>query len=168
MPLSPRVSRAIDLAIGERLDGPVFTAVSGARMDGHATSRIVRRGRPAGGDRQARHTPHPPPRVHHRCLRRWRPAPRRPRSRQTHRPTHHHALLPRPPISTSPPPTSPAPVADLRPEASRCDVTLGPVRRAPDHRFPSTVGLSHLEEEGPLAAAGLHELNEACSSSLAA
>jgi len=57
MPLAPRVGRAIDLAIGERLDGPVFTSVSGAQMDRHAASRIVRRtARRAGIDKHV--TPH--------------------------------------------------------------------------------------------------------------
>lgn len=43
MPLAPRVARTIDLAIGERLDGPLFCAVSGQRLDRHGAGRIVRR-----------------------------------------------------------------------------------------------------------------------------
>ena len=43
MPLVPRVTRAMDLAIGERSGGPVLLAASGRRMDRHAASRIVRR-----------------------------------------------------------------------------------------------------------------------------
>ena len=43
MPLAPRVARAIDLAIGERLDGPIFVDAAGQRLDRHAAGRIVRR-----------------------------------------------------------------------------------------------------------------------------
>jgi integrase/recombinase XerD len=35
IPLAPRTARAIDLAIGERTDGPVFLAVGGRRLDRH-------------------------------------------------------------------------------------------------------------------------------------
>ena len=49
--LSPRVpdsriscrARAIDLAIGERPEGPVFLAPDGRRLDRHGAARIVRR-----------------------------------------------------------------------------------------------------------------------------
>ena len=43
MPLAPRVARAIDLAVGERLDGPIFIDTDGQRLDRHAAGRIVRR-----------------------------------------------------------------------------------------------------------------------------
>jgi integrase/recombinase XerD len=43
MPLAPRVARAIDLAVGERLDGPIFLDHDGERLDRHAAGRIVRR-----------------------------------------------------------------------------------------------------------------------------
>jgi integrase/recombinase XerD len=43
IPLAPRTARAIDLAIGERLDGPIFRRPDGQRMDRHCASRIVRR-----------------------------------------------------------------------------------------------------------------------------
>jgi integrase/recombinase XerD len=43
IPLAPRTARAIDLAIGERTDGPVFTAGDGRRLDRHGAARIVRR-----------------------------------------------------------------------------------------------------------------------------
>jgi integrase/recombinase XerD len=43
IPLAPRTARAIDLAIGERLDGPLFLRADGQRMDRHCASRIVRR-----------------------------------------------------------------------------------------------------------------------------
>jgi integrase/recombinase XerD len=43
IPLAPRTARAIDLAIGERVDGPVFLAPDGQRLDRHGAARIVRR-----------------------------------------------------------------------------------------------------------------------------
>jgi integrase/recombinase XerD len=43
IPLAPRTARAIDLAIGERIDGPIFTGPDGQRLDRHAAGRIVRR-----------------------------------------------------------------------------------------------------------------------------
>ena len=43
MPLAPRVARAIDLAVGERLEGPIFIDADGQRLDRHAAGRIVRR-----------------------------------------------------------------------------------------------------------------------------
>jgi integrase len=57
MPLAPRVGRAVDLAIGERLEGPITATATGARMDRHTASRIVRRvARRAGIDKHI--TPH--------------------------------------------------------------------------------------------------------------
>jgi integrase/recombinase XerD len=43
IPLAPRTARAIDLAIGERCQGPVFLAPDGRRLDRHGAGRIVRR-----------------------------------------------------------------------------------------------------------------------------
>ena len=43
VPLAPRTARAIDLAIGERVEGPVFLAADGRRLDRHGAGRIVRR-----------------------------------------------------------------------------------------------------------------------------
>jgi site-specific recombinase XerD len=43
IPLAPRTARAIDLAIGERPDGPIFLAADGRRLDRHGAARIVRR-----------------------------------------------------------------------------------------------------------------------------
>jgi len=43
IPLAPRTARAIDLAIGERTEGPVFLAADGRRLDRHGAGRIVRR-----------------------------------------------------------------------------------------------------------------------------
>ncbi len=42
VPLAPRTARAIDLAIGERCEGPVFVAADGRRLDRHGAARIVR------------------------------------------------------------------------------------------------------------------------------
>jgi site-specific recombinase XerD len=43
IPLAPRTARAIDLAIGERCQGPIFTSPSGERLDRHGAGRVVRR-----------------------------------------------------------------------------------------------------------------------------
>jgi len=41
IPLAPRTARAIDLAIGERAEGPVFLASDGRRLDRHGAGRMV-------------------------------------------------------------------------------------------------------------------------------
>jgi integrase len=44
VPQAPRTARAIDLAVGERCEGPIFTGADGGqRLDRHAAGRIVRR-----------------------------------------------------------------------------------------------------------------------------
>ena len=43
IPLAPRTARAIDLATGERCDGPVFLTDDGRRLDRHGAGRIVRK-----------------------------------------------------------------------------------------------------------------------------
>jgi integrase/recombinase XerD len=43
IPLAPRTARAIDLAIGERTEGPLFLGGDGRRLDLHGAARIVRR-----------------------------------------------------------------------------------------------------------------------------
>jgi len=43
IPLAPRTARAIDLAIGERTEGPLFTTADGGRLDRHGAARVVRR-----------------------------------------------------------------------------------------------------------------------------
>jgi integrase len=43
IPLAPRTARAVDLASGERHQGPIFTAPDGSRLDRHGAARIVRR-----------------------------------------------------------------------------------------------------------------------------
>jgi integrase/recombinase XerD len=52
IPLAPRTARAIDLAIGERCEGPVFLTADGRRLDRYGAGRIVRRvARRAGIDK---------------------------------------------------------------------------------------------------------------------
>ena len=43
IPLAPRTARAIDLAIGERTEGPFFITADGKRLNRHGAARIVRR-----------------------------------------------------------------------------------------------------------------------------
>jgi integrase/recombinase XerD len=43
IPLAPRTARAVDLAVRERDEGPIFSDADGERLDRHAASRIVRR-----------------------------------------------------------------------------------------------------------------------------
>lgn len=43
IPLALHTARAIDLAIGERTEGPLFLATDGKRLDQHGAARIVRR-----------------------------------------------------------------------------------------------------------------------------
>jgi integrase/recombinase XerD len=53
IPLAPRTAPAIDLAIGERADGPVFLTAGGRPLDRHGAARIVRRvSRRAGIDKR--------------------------------------------------------------------------------------------------------------------
>jgi integrase len=42
VPLAPRTARAIDLAVGERAEGPIFLGASGRRMDRNGAARVVR------------------------------------------------------------------------------------------------------------------------------
>jgi len=52
VPLAPRTARTVDLAIGERLSGPIFVSANGRRFDRHAAGRVVRRvARRAGVDK---------------------------------------------------------------------------------------------------------------------
>ena len=41
IPLAPRTARAIDLAVGERAEGPIFLTASGKRLDRSGAARIV-------------------------------------------------------------------------------------------------------------------------------
>jgi integrase/recombinase XerD len=43
IPLAPRTARSIDLAVGERSEGPIFLAADGCPLDRHGAGRIVRR-----------------------------------------------------------------------------------------------------------------------------
>jgi integrase/recombinase XerD len=43
VPLAPRTARAVDLAVGERCEGPIFVGRDGQRLDRHAAARIVHR-----------------------------------------------------------------------------------------------------------------------------
>jgi integrase/recombinase XerD len=43
IPLAPRTAQAIDLAVGERCDGPIFLTADDRRLDRHGAARIVRR-----------------------------------------------------------------------------------------------------------------------------
>jgi integrase/recombinase XerD len=43
IPLAPRTARAIDLAVGERSEGPLLLDADGRRLDRHAAARIVHR-----------------------------------------------------------------------------------------------------------------------------
>ncbi len=43
IPLAPRTARAIDLAVGERAEGPIFLAGDGRRLDRHGAARVVGR-----------------------------------------------------------------------------------------------------------------------------
>jgi len=52
IPLAPRSARAIDLAVGERVDGPIFCGPNGHRLDRHGAARVVHRvARRAGIDK---------------------------------------------------------------------------------------------------------------------
>jgi len=73
IPLAPRTALAIDLAIGERTEGPVFLAPDGRRLDRHGAARIVRRvARWAGITKPV--GPHAAACVHHRRAGCWGPA----------------------------------------------------------------------------------------------
>jgi integrase/recombinase XerD len=64
IPLAPRTARAIDLAIGERSEGPLFLTPDGHRLDRHGAARIVRRvARRAGITRCPRGASHADPRT---------------------------------------------------------------------------------------------------------
>jgi integrase len=57
IPLAPRTARAIDLAVGERTDGPVFLGADGRRLDRHGAGRLVRKAARRAGIAKAV-TPH--------------------------------------------------------------------------------------------------------------
>ena len=43
IPLAPRTARAIDLAVEERVEGPIFLAPDGGQLDRHGAARVVHR-----------------------------------------------------------------------------------------------------------------------------
>jgi integrase/recombinase XerD len=43
IPLAPRTARVVDLAISERIEGPIFLTADGCRLNRHSPGRIVRR-----------------------------------------------------------------------------------------------------------------------------
>lgn len=49
IPMPPRVHRAVDLAVGEREEGPILLSRAGTRMDRFAATRIVKRLAKAAG-----------------------------------------------------------------------------------------------------------------------
>ncbi|MEU7875810.1 tyrosine-type recombinase/integrase [Dactylosporangium sp. NPDC049140] len=58
LPLPPAVARAIERAVGDRVDGPILRNVLGGRMDRHAASRRLRHPAIAAGVRMPRMHPH--------------------------------------------------------------------------------------------------------------
>ncbi len=99
MPLAPRTARAVDLAIGERTEGPLFlkprrnpTARPARRVPSGATVGETSRHRQAG------RAPLAAALVHHRRTRGRRGAARRPRSSVACRSENDHALRPSAPI----------------------------------------------------------------------
>jgi integrase len=66
IPLAPRTARAIDLAVGERTDRPVFLATDGRRLDRHGAGPIVRTTARRAGIAKTGHAPHAQTRLHHR------------------------------------------------------------------------------------------------------
>ena len=104
IPLAPRTAWAIDLAVGERTEGPLFTAADGRRLDRHGAARIVRRVTCRAGI--AKHVgPHT---LRHAFITAALDAGvplRRAGGRLARRPAHHHALRPGP--------DKPGPACDL-------------------------------------------------------
>jgi integrase/recombinase XerD len=66
VPLAPRTARAVDLAIGERVEGPLFLAADGRRLDRHGAGRMVRRVARRAGITKPVGPAHFAARVHHR------------------------------------------------------------------------------------------------------
>jgi integrase/recombinase XerD len=65
IPLAPRTARAIDLAVGERVDGAIFCGPGGQRLDRHGAADGPPGG-PPRRDHQAGRAAHAAARVHHR------------------------------------------------------------------------------------------------------
>ena len=91
IPLVPRTARTVDLAVGERHEGPILCRQDGQRLDRRTAHRWVRSiGRRAGLGVGA--SAHAAGRVHHGRPRRRRPAAGRPDRRPPRRPPHHDHL----------------------------------------------------------------------------
>ncbi|WP_372338924.1 tyrosine-type recombinase/integrase [Actinoplanes sp. RD1] len=58
VPLPPAVARAIDRAVGERLNGPILRNTIGARMDRHAATRRLKHLAATAGIRMPKMHPH--------------------------------------------------------------------------------------------------------------
>jgi hypothetical protein len=66
VPLAPRTARAIDLATGERMEGPIFLTADGRRLDRHGRWADRPPDRPAGRDHQESRAAHAQARIY--CL----------------------------------------------------------------------------------------------------
>jgi hypothetical protein len=64
IPLAPRTARSIDLAVGERSEGPLLLTADGQRLDRHGAARIVRRVA-RRRDHQRRRASHAEACIHH-------------------------------------------------------------------------------------------------------
>jgi len=131
VPLAPRTARAIDLAVGERTEGPVFLARDGRRLDRHGAGRIVRQtARRAGSPRPSPRTrcgtpSSPPPSTQEcRCVMSRKPPHTRTRGPPCGMTGPAAAWTGTPP--TSSPPTSPVPPGSS-PQLSR--LAQAPARR---------------------------------------
>ena len=65
IPLAPRTARTIDLAVGERVEGPIFGS-DGQQLDRHGAARVVHQGGPHAGITKPVSPPHAQARIHHR------------------------------------------------------------------------------------------------------
>jgi integrase/recombinase XerD len=137
IPLAPRTARAIDLAIGERSEGPIFLAADGSRLDRHGAGRIVRRiARQAGiiktvGPHTLRHafiTAAPVWTLECHCATCRKPPLTRTRAPPCAMTGPGHPWTGTPPISS--PPTSPVPPGNW-PRTGTVPPGRPPVRRKP-------------------------------------
>lgn len=81
IPLAPRTARAIDLAIGERCEGPIFLTPGGRRLDRQRRCPDRAPRRPPRRDHQDRRPAHTQARIHYCRAGRGRAAARRAGSR---------------------------------------------------------------------------------------
>jgi integrase/recombinase XerD len=91
IPFAPRTARAIDLAVGERVEGPTFLPLADSGWTGTGLRGSSAESRAAPGYKVSR-AAHAAARVHHRRPRRRGSAPRRSGSRLARRPAHDYAL----------------------------------------------------------------------------